>query len=113
MKHDEDCHNLPGWNAIVPPPGGLARLRHAMQQAMPPEPSMVAMGLGGAMSAVALVATLWLVAGVRQQSDSVQRIVSQAQAYQEASTTFAPMAGEENAPVRVYVAMPIASVASR
>lgn len=104
MKSDDDGHDLPGWATISPPPGGLERLHHALRQAPPTQPPTWAMGLSGAMVAVALVATLSLIAGARQQSDSVRRIVTQAQAYQQAGA-LTLVAGDEDAAVRVYVAV--------
>ena len=64
------------------------------------------MALGGAVTAVMLVGVVLLAHQVRHSSDTAQRIVAQASAYQQASRGFVPISGDEDAPVRVYVAMP-------
>lgn len=107
MKRNDDRLDLPGWRTIAPPPGGLERVRLAMQQSGSSEPSLWMAGLGGALSAIALVAVLSFAADMRQQSDAVQHLVLQARAYQQAASTFVPIAGDEDSPVRVYVAMPM------
>lgn len=109
MKRNDGCHDVGGWVAIAPPSGGLERLRHAMQQS-PAEPAAWMMALGGAMTALVLVIAVSWMTEVQHQSRSAQHIVMRAQAYQQASDTLVPLSGDESSPVRVYVAMPIASV---
>ena len=107
MTENEKSSDLPGWATIAPPPGGLERLRHTIRRAPSPEPSVWMLALGGAISAAIMLATVSFLFDMRQQSVSVQRIVAQARAYEKTTHTFVPVAGDETAPIRVYVALPM------